>query len=437
MNLRKTVAGLLGTLAVAAAAGIGMAQEPDITAGPIVGHTTDKSARIWLELSVAKKVTVSAFLNNGRFPQSQVSVDVEGPTPFVADVPLNNLLPNSTYNIEVKLDDQPVALPPPLVVRTMPPKGREAAFTIGFGSCMQGAGAGGGVADIFKQVMNVGPRAFFFLGNSGYLPGKLEAYPQTRRPAFRFICDMHDGIRRDPGLQELFRTTPIYAVWGEHDFGTDDAGKDFVFAKESLAAFQHFYPNPDWGTPALPGCFFTMSIGDADFFCLDDRMYRDPLDASGNAKKMLGDQQVQWLEQALLASKATFKVIGAADPLLAQEPGSWSHFQPEQGNFLQWLAAHHVTGVLFMTGGKVGELSVEKRTGTYPLVEVTSGPLDSNAPVGPEPANALRAGTAVGRANFGTLEFGGKAVDRFVMIRLHDAAGKIRTEQTLVAGQLQ
>ncbi|HVX84152.1 MAG TPA: alkaline phosphatase D family protein [Phycisphaerae bacterium] len=434
MKLRKTIGCLIAML-MAAAASAAPAQEPDITAGPVVGHSTDKSARIWLELREAKKVTVSAYLNNGRFPASQVSVDVEGLLPFVADVPLNNLLPNATYNIELKLDDQPVnPPPPPLVVRTMPPQGQEAAFTIGFGSCID---AGAGTGAIFKQVMNVGPRAFFFLGNSGYLPGNLNAYPQSRRAAVRFICDMHDRVRREADLQALFRTTPIYAVWGEHDFGTDHAGKDFVFAKESLTAFQHFYPNPDWGTPALPGCFFTSSIGDADFFCLDDRMYRDPLDASGNAKSMLGDQQVQWLEQALLASKATFKVIAAADPLLADEPGSWSHFQPEQGSFLQWLGAHHVSGVVFMSGGKVGELSVQKRPGTYPLVEMTSGPLDASAPVGAEPANAARSGTAVDAANFGTLEFGGEGVNRFVTLRLRDASGKIRIEQTLLAGQLR
>ena len=81
---RRAVAGmLLGAMVAASASGA------DIVAGPMVGHVTEKSARVWVQLSVAKRVTVSAFdTNGGRYPVSQVSVDVEGPTPFVADVPV-------------------------------------------------------------------------------------------------------------------------------------------------------------------------------------------------------------------------------------------------------------------------------------------------------------------------------------------------------------
>ena len=58
-----------------------------------------------------------------------------------------------------------------------------------------------------------------------------------------------------------------------------------VIVVPALVAFQRFWPNPDWGTPANPGCFCTFSLGDVDFFLLDARTFRSAPNAatSGNS----------------------------------------------------------------------------------------------------------------------------------------------------------
>src|SRR5690242_7244790 len=107
----------------------------DLTAGPMVGHVTDHSARIWMQFPVAGEVTITTYDAQQNFQVSELRVDLTGPLPFTCDVPINNLQPNHTYRIAVKLDGDPVRLPPPeLAIRTAPTPGEEAAFTIAFGS---------------------------------------------------------------------------------------------------------------------------------------------------------------------------------------------------------------------------------------------------------------------------------------------------------------
>jgi alkaline phosphatase D len=419
----------------------------DILAGPMVGNVTDKSARIWLQLSIAKQVTLECFDDHDS-PVSAVSLDVEGPLPFVCDLPVNNLQPNQTYRLVIKLNGDTVRPPgPDVIIRTAPAPREEATFTVGIGSGM--ALASPDSKSLFAAVNDIKPLAFLFLGNSGTLPAKLDDFPTTRRAAFRAICESNFRIRNTPALQPLLRTAACYGIWGERDFGAIGADKDWVFAKESQAAFQRYWPNPDWGTPETPGCYCTFTLGDVDFFLLDDRRYRDA-DNDPARKTMLGDAQLTWLKKALVDSTATFKVIGCAGDLLADYPtNTWRRYQPEQQDFLKWMFATHISGVLFVTGGggrNFGELTVtdtgKSSPGTYPLIELTSATLAAPpTPVGADlpslPTNPNRSGSPITDHNFGTLDFGGLREHRFVTLRLRDATGKIRLEQTIFASQLR
>ncbi len=419
------------------------AKADDIVAGPMVGHVTDKSARVWMQLSTSGELSVSCIeVDSGR-EVSGVKVDVEGGSPFIFDTPLNNLLPNKNYRIEVKLDDRILKLPePPLVIRTAPPAGEIATFNIAFGSCMNPHGRG--TAPIFKAVTALEPRAFLFLGNSGYLPAKEEAFPTTRRAAFRFFCDLHSKIKTEPDLQQLFHSASCYGIWDDHDFGPNDSNRTWVYAKESQSAFQRFWANPDWGEPDNPGCYCNFSISDVDFFLLDGRMYRDP-ETDPARKTMLGQRQLEWLKKGLKASDATFKIIACGSQTIADysKSDSWSHYPDEQQDFIKWLHKNQIGGVLFISGNRnLGELTIKKPAGgdadAYPLVELTSSPLAAK----PAPDEVLavpnpdRSGDAVGENNFGTLDFGGPRGKRFVTLRLRDEAGKIKLEQTVFAGQL-
>lgn len=422
-------------------------------AGPMIGHVTDNSARIWMQFPIAGDVTINTYDVARGTAVSGVRVGLEGPSPFVCDIPISGLQPNRAYRIEVKFDGEPVRLPE-LAIRTTPAPGDQAIFNIAFG---------GGIAvtplaraqtnpataravpaahklPIFAAVNATKPRAFLFLGNTGYLPEKGDDFPVTHRAAYRFIADFHSAMRREPDLQELFRATPCYGLFSERDFGPPD----FAFAQESLIAFQRFWPNPDWGTPANPGCFSTFSYGDVDFFLLDTRTFRS---APGAADaRLLGEAQMAWLQKNLKASKASFKILAAPSTLWGDnpektDPNSWSGYPAERQAFLKWVGENRINGIVGLCAGNaVGQLTTfESADVGYPLFSLGSSSLSADpAAATPAPApDPRRVGQPVAGESFGTLDFGAQREHRFVTLRLRDAAGKTRVEQTLLAVTLR
>ena len=135
------------------------------------------------------------------------------------------------------------------------------------------------------------------------------------------------------------------------DLGPVGVDSKFVFLQESLVAFQRFWPNPDWGTPENPGCFFTCSFGDVDFFMLDTRTFRAD-------KSLLGGAQLAWLEKGLKGSRASFKVIGAPCRLIGDGKDGWGLFPAEREAFIKWLGDSHITGIVSLAGNQtLGEVT--------------------------------------------------------------------------------
>ncbi|MGN6368211.1 MAG: alkaline phosphatase D family protein [Phycisphaerae bacterium] len=462
MRQLRVLAVALSMACVAAAA-----RAATITAGPMVGHVTDKSARIWMQTSTSCEIAVDCYELKGDVPVCSLSTEPIGPSPFTADIPLSNLEPNKSYRIEIKLDDKTVAINgPQCVIRTNPPAGSIAAATVAFGSCMD---VGKGGAPIFRAVDAVKPRAFLFLGNTAYLPEPFPSFERdgvsNGRLAFRFIADNFSELRKMPELQSLFRTVACYGAWNDRDYGGTNSNRMWQFSQESWAAFQRFWPNPDWGTPSDQGCYYRFTMGDADFFVLDPRSHRDPAApanggngggaAAAPARTMLGVAQLDWLKAGLLKSTANFKIIACGSPLLANDaaaPGAapalnddaWAAFQPEQQDFLSWLGEQHIAGVVFVSGtnrgyGELSGMGAKDSPTHYPLLELTSSALAGNVAVTGAAAtvNPLRMRGPVVGNNFGTIDLGGDRFHRFLTLRLRDADGTVQAEQTVSLGQLQ
>jgi len=406
----------------------------DIVAGPMIGHVTDTSARIWMQLSTSETVTLQTSAVVGNRPISSQSIGVEGPAPFIMDVPLSDLTPNRNFQVEILFDNKHVEIPGlPLAIRTTPSPGEPADFSVAFGSNVELPQE---KLPIFRSIHALKPRAFLFLGGMGVLPAKDEDFPGTHKQAYRFFCDFHKKLRLAPDLQPLFHETPTYAIWGARDFGSADADHNFVYAQEALVAFERYWPNPDYGTPDNPGVYHTFTIGDVDVFMLDERLYRDAVKPT-----MLGETQLGWLCKGLKESKATFKIVASSSGILSDDPTSWGSCKAERDEFLAWIFKNHVPGVVFLSGGKhLGELTArkpsDKAPSQYPLYELTSSPLVAD--IAPETArqNPLRSGNPVTECNFGMLTFGGPRDKRHVTMRIYDAAGAVKLETHVFAEQL-
>ena len=80
---------------------------------------------------------------------------------------------------------------------------------------------------------------------------------------------------RVPELQPLMRSTAMFAIWDDHDFGPNNSDRTWKWKDVAFEVFREYFPG-DYGLPGAAGCFHKFSWGDIDVFMLDDRSFRDP-----------------------------------------------------------------------------------------------------------------------------------------------------------------
>ncbi len=420
--------------------------------GPMVGHTTGTSARIWLETDEACAVKVHYWLEARLQYQSSAAQPIirgtaEGQTspapPHTGVIELTGLKPGWLVYYELEIGGKPVRPATPQVFSLLPdadPSRTLPNFAVAFTSCMYPARVP--VQPIWDQVALHRPAALLLIGDNNYMPNPTGAYDTSQDVVEYAMARYHRYLRDLPGFRSVLATTPTYGIWDDHDFGPDNSDRTFRWRDLSLSLFKKYYPNPSAGLPDVPGVFTSFKIGDAQFFLLDDRYHRDP-DQAPDRKTMLGSGQLAWLKQSLKDSRATFKVIVNGGTMLVDRQGSgeyWANFGQERDEFLTWLSDNRINGVLFAAGDwHVGTLNrLHRPPDPYPLYEL----LSSNAGVSLPPPPAEETGqthyrfhqyigTEFRGFNFGLIRFSGPRGSRTVSLQIIDSQGQARVQLTL------
>jgi alkaline phosphatase D len=463
----------------------------DISAGPMLGHVTSRTATIWIQTDGPAALEVRYWpARCGHECKLAPVVRLDAGTDYSAQVTLTDLKPGTRYLYEVFLDKEQKRRDASLDFTTLPPWRRWQGppdFTIYLGSsaCTDdpatdppGKSYGSGYR-IFETIARLGsesPRPHFMLWLGDHV-----CFRETDYESPWGMNARYRQARSLPELQPLLRAMPNYAIWDDHDYGPGQANRSFVFKDESLRLFRRYWANPSYGLEGLPGIYTTFSFLDADLFLLDDRYYR-AADATaepkheedlwtaakdwafgynsltrllgkryaggapvwlGESKVMFGQEQLDWLKQALIQSRATFKIIASANQLWndANRDQGWQNFPGERDGFREWLKEQDIPGVIFVSGGRPHtELIRHEAKSGYPLYELACSPL--TAPPRPpssdkEKDNPQRvAGTLVGQRNFCTLDARGPADHRQLVMRAFDSTGDSLWEQTLTAEAL-
>jgi alkaline phosphatase D len=411
-----------------------------LRSGPMPGYPSSMSAVIWLQADEATAAKLE-YWPDGDPGQRQISrpIRLEAATDYAGRITLNGLTPGTHYTCRAILDG----------VAT--PAGTEAHFrtvtvgdphpptvSLGLGSCaylpdplpfehwvFQAIlnGPWGGTYGIFDQLAAKQPDLMVWLGDNLYLRPQDVAMPQGM--ARRYW--LH---RSHPALQSLLRNTHHVALWDDHDMGWNNSDHHFWGRQVTTDLFKRYWANPAYGTPTVPGIFSVVHLHDVDVFLLDDRTYRDSDDAPDSpAKRMLGPAQVQWLQQELQRSQATFKLIANGSQVLNDDGASegWHHFPTERDRFLHWLDETKIPGVFFLSGDRHHTVLLrQERKDRYPLYELTCSPLTSrpSAVIRPGTRQRMVADTFVAERNFGLMTVKGPAGDRTLTITICDHAGK-------------
>ena len=432
-------------------------QAAELLSGPMVGHTTTTTARIWIETDAPAAVKVSYWLdpqqNYQRFLRRPVVKGIaQGRTsdsaPHTGVVELEDLKPGWLVYYELEIDGRPMRAQSPQAFGLMPPTILEGdppdqlvEFSVATASCMYPAHLP--VQPIWNQVARYRPNALLLLGDNNYMPIFEQAYEISEQVASFVMARSHRNLRDLRGLRTLLATTPTYGIWNDHDYGPNDSDRSFRWRQLSLSLFKKYFPNPSAGLPKVPGIFTSFQIADAEFFLLDDRTYRDPNHAP-DRKQMLGPDQIEWLKSGLKSSNATFKILVSGGTLLVdrQTPGEhWANFGDERNAFLNWLSQEGISGVLVVAGDwHIGSLNRLYRRDSYPLYELISSNAGFETAFSKGTASKARfhqfAQKEYRGENFGLLRFAGTKGHRTVSLQVIDQHGQAQIDFRLTEQHL-
>ncbi|HBM76720.1 MAG TPA: hypothetical protein DD438_01310 [Verrucomicrobiales bacterium] len=386
---------------------------PGKTAGPLIGNVMPDSAQIWF------------FSPNGARCEAFVSSDkkrlFEKPRPFnliknpagnfggaLQVASLQKLSPDTLFYYGVKVDGTTSGQLTGSF-RTPPQAGTPHKFRMVLTSCMK-VGQPQGSWDIIREQK---PDLHLTVGDT--------QYSDTTDPSIQWAH--HLRYRRIPEFAAVIRNIPTYAMWDDHDYGPNNSDGTAPGKEGSLAGWKQFWVNPAAGTAQTPGAFFRFMWGEVEFFVVDGRYHRSPDDAPDDKnKRMLGDEQFQWLLNGLRNSRAKFKVIASGSTLNHSKSDGWKIYTFARHRLFDAIREHKINGVVYMSGDIHNSVVWQHHESTrvgYPLVEIISSGV----------ANSKN-------LSFASIDFDSTVADPSIRVRVIMGNRKVPVDQTWKLSEL-
>jgi alkaline phosphatase D len=431
-----------------------------LVSGPMLGYQAHREAVIWVETKEAKKVTLDYWLAGKPETKQTLTKSALRATPAggqISQFRPGLLEVGARYEYELSIDGQKQAFAYPLAFKTSPLwewRAPPPDLKFIYGSCAYinepafdrpGKPYGNGTA-IFRHMADSGADFMIWGGDSWY-------YREVDFDSISGLWYRAQHDRATPDFQKLLAAMPHYATWDDHDYGSNDANKSYEFKEETLKIFRSYWANPGYGEADNPGVYHKFFQGDAAFFVMDNRYYRDDDHLEPAAalamKTQYGARQRDWLKQSLLAVQTlkqfTFKFVVTGGQMLT-DFGGWSetfaYYTAEREDLLKFIKDHGITGVVFLTGDvHFTELAREKIGATQWVYELTSSPFTSGVSPGAEAERKgdvhRVAGTQVVDQNYCTLALHGPKDARVLTITCIDKQGVTRWTHDITAAELK
>jgi alkaline phosphatase D len=280
--------------------------------------------------------------------------------------------------------------------------------TIAFGSCNNQ----GKSQEMWKNVVVNKPDLWIWLGDN--------IYADTQNP--QVMADKYSLLKNNLEYRRLLACAQVVGTWDDHDFGWNDAGKEFGMKNESKRLLLDFLDVPkNASVRNREGVYQSFVFGEkgkkVKIILLDTRYFRDSVErTSGINNKylinaegdVLGEKQWAWLEKELKNSDAQINIIASGFQIIAKEHRfeKWGNFPKARKRLFQLLQKTKPTMPILMSGDRhIAELSRTTLSGLEnPLFEITSSGLTHTWHKKREEPNQYRVGDLVIEKNFGMLK---------------------------------
>ena len=238
---------------------------------------------------------------------------------FTAHIPLLKLRANTAYtvNLEGKATKEGPAIATTAgTFRTPPEEKAVASVSFTTSTCQYFWSHDDSVAgfNTYQSMLKLNPDFFVQTGDYVYYdkPGPAANSPEKARHKWH-------AMNGWPSLINFFRQTPTYLIKDDHDLlfddahpQTDDYGKlsyeeGLAIWRENAPTFEKPYRTVRWGQ-------------DLQVWLLEGREYRTPNQQPDSPEKtILGPEQKDWLTHTLDTSRATFKIVISATPVVGPD----------------------------------------------------------------------------------------------------------------------
>ncbi len=410
-------------------------QKSILQSGPMVGYSEMKEVMLWAQTNKSATVKIQYYLKDNPTVKHWTNiVTTTKEKGYTAHLLADEVEPGNVYSYDLFINKKKIKFNYKTEFQTLnlwewrsdPP---EINFVTGSGTFINeekndrpGKGYGSSY-QIFNSITDKNPDFMIWLGDNIYL----------REPDWNTktgIMHRYTHTRSIKEMQELLASTHHYAIWDDHDFGPNDSDKGFWNKNETLEGFKMFWANPSYGVGNIKGAITYFNWGDCDFFMLDNRYYRDPNYLKADNKTILGEEQLIWLKDALVSSKANFKFVVMGGQFLTTaglfEVYSNYGFSKERTDIIDFIHTQEIRNVIFLTGDRHhSEVNVLDRA-TKPLIyDITTSPLTSGAASKKEnEINPFRVeGSLINEHNFSEFNVTGKRKERILTITFFDKKG--------------
>jgi alkaline phosphatase D len=184
----------------------------------------------------------------------------------------------------------------------------------------------------------------------------------------------YEVLAAKPAFQQLRSIGLHMATWDDHDFGLNNAGKEYPLKESSRRIFRNFWELENEIPMEREGVYYakryTHEGHTLQVIMLDPRYHRDPPDTDGDT---LGEDQWKWLEEQLKLKADLRLVVSGFQILLDGDSKSetWGKFPQAKERLFETIRRTGAEGVVFLTGDQhYGEVARLPRALRYDAIEL-------------------------------------------------------------------
>lgn len=298
--------------------------------GAVTPHSVLVNARI-REDSDAVRLVVQAR-DGGEPHHSKLVSAAEGTNNRVVSLRVGGLDPATSYRYWVEVDGE-AAMELEGAFGTFADGPQ--TFSVAFGSDAR-LGSNGAVYDAIREAA---PDLYLMTGDMFYADIAV-----NDRDLFR---DAYNRTLATPAQSALYRSTPLVYGWDDHDFGENNSNADSAGREAAQLTYRQFVPHyPLEIESGAQSIYHAFTVGRVRFVLTDTRSERI-------SDTMLGEAQLDWLEQELLAARdeyALIVVVSSVPWIAGGGADHWGGYPEERRRIADFLAEHEIRNLVMLAG---------------------------------------------------------------------------------------